>query len=198
MRHVEGHDATPGEDDGDRSQRGKQLGDVAQQTLGRGQRVRMIRNGTVLMSGAYVVTLWRIPLSNGLLALFFIAVRALTNDARILMPMKHDPSLRAAPTSSDGQVPRFAWRMPALLIVSLIFGLGWLPFPFDVRMVWTMAAESLLLSLGLAALVLFGVQVRKGLFWPGLMPVLLTLLWLILGAFDLGQAIVCMKASGQW
>lgn len=150
------------------------------------------------MSGAYVATLWRIPLSNGLLALFSIAVRALTNDARILMPMKHDPSLRAAPTSSGGQVPRFAWRMPALLIVSLIFGLGWLPFPFDVRMVWTMAAESLLLSLGLAALVLFGVQVRKGLFWPGLMPVLLTLLWLMLGAFDLRQAIICIKASGQW
>lgn len=115
------------------------------------------------------------------------------------MGMKHDPSSSSfVAASRTGRRPGFFWQSSGLVGASLIVGLGWLPFPFDVRLIWTMAAETLLLSLGIVALVLFGIRLRHGLLWPGLLPVLLTLLWFGLGAFDLQQAILCMKTSGQW
>lgn len=72
---------------------------------------------------------------------------------------------------------------------TFVFGLGWQFFPFDVRMVWTMFAQAVLLSLVAGAIVVAVVQFsryRRLRIAPAL--VALVLLWLVIGAYDLLQA----------
>lgn len=72
---------------------------------------------------------------------------------------------------------------------TFVFGLGWQFFPFDIRMVWTMFAQAVLLSLVAGAIVVAVVQFsryRTLRISPAL--VALVLLWLIIGAYDLLQA----------
>ncbi len=82
---------------------------------------------------------------------------------------------------------------------TLVLGFGWMVFPFDIQMVWTMVAQAILFSLALSVL---GMDLRRlwktKAFMPRWHVLVFVPVWVAVGLFNLRNAYDCMKAAGQW
>ncbi|WP_317215958.1 hypothetical protein [Gluconobacter sp. GP1] len=81
---------------------------------------------------------------------------------------------------------------------TLVLGFGWMVFPFDIQMVWTMFAQAILFSLALSVL---GMDLRRlwktKAFMPRWYVPVFVPVWVAIGLADLQKASECMRMAGQ-
>ncbi|MBS0995479.1 hypothetical protein [Gluconobacter cerinus] len=92
------------------------------------------------------------------------------------------------------------WMLGSMVLsATMLLGFGWLLFPLDVQMVWTMLAQAILFSLAISVLVMDGMRLwkTKG-FMPRWYVFVFVPVWVAVGLINLRNAYDCMRAAGQW
>ena len=85
------------------------------------------------------------------------------------------------------------------VLATMLPGFGWLVFPFDIQMVWTMLAQAILFSLGITVLFVDIMRLWKTkAFMPRWYVVVFVPLWIAIGLVNLQKAYDCTRAAGQW
>ncbi|KXV41478.1 hypothetical protein AD942_02180 [Gluconobacter japonicus] len=92
------------------------------------------------------------------------------------------------------------WMLGSMVLsATMLLGFGWMVFPFDIQMVWTMLAQAILFSLATSVLVVDVMRLLKtNAFMPRWHVLVFVPVWVAVGLFNLRNAYDCMKAAGQW
>ncbi|MBF0871632.1 hypothetical protein [Gluconobacter japonicus] len=92
------------------------------------------------------------------------------------------------------------WMLGSMVLsATMLLGFGWLLFPLDVQMVWTMLAQAILFSLAISVLVMDVIRLLKtNAFMPRWHVLVFVPVWVAVGLINLRNAYDCMKAAGQW
>ncbi|QEH97853.1 hypothetical protein [Gluconobacter thailandicus] len=92
------------------------------------------------------------------------------------------------------------WMLGCMVLsATMLLGFGWLLFPLDVQMVWTMLAQAILFSLAISVLVVDVMRLWKTkAFMPRRHVLVFVPVWVAIGLINLRNAYDCMRAAGQW